>query len=603
MDSKTVICLIIILILIILIVYYYYNYIDQNDNTKKKIPYDILYKNNITIVDMFKIICEKYGRYPAFKLKDDKIITYSKYYDRTIRFAEKLLYHIGPHSKIGILANNCPEWYYVFFGSMTAKCIPIGLNDNNPSYDLIDLLVVGNVEQLEKLRDIKMPSIKIILLLDVFDNNNDILSEYYENMDNKYDVKQEYNENMDNKYDDKQEYNENNLITNIKQNNNQISIIQYDVFVNKDISTYQTKTTIEFGKIYPENIATIIYTNGTTDKPKPITIYHKNITELIKSFVNIMISRSNISLNIQETFISYMSLNQSIIQFTDIYLPLLCVGMIHFSDNLDNDIQKIQPTIFVGTSKTWYKFYDRLKENHNNTTEIVNKIFAPKIDIGLSNVKYCININSHLSNDVKTFFNNLGIEICNIYGMTETVGIISIGVPSCSKGVGIPIVNIKIDSKTNEIIVKGGNVVNKHNKINEWFMTGDIGYIDRDETLYVTGRKNDIYVTKAGEKIQLNIIENQLLDELNREICFFDHVISYVENNKIMIMLIPSKKYDMTICDNSFINKTLNYINENNNITINNNYQIIDDTLSILQNCMTQTNNIKRDNFVATYKK
>lgn len=597
MDTKAILCLLIILVLIILIFYYYYYYINNvdSDEIKKKIPYDILYKNECTIVDVFKTICNKYGRYTAFK-NNNKSITYSKYYDNTQKFSEKILYHIGPHAKIGIISSNRPEWYYTYFGSMMGNCIPIGLYSLMSSNDYteiikhndIDLLVVENLSQLNKLKDIKMESVKIILLLDEID----ALTEYYEN---KMSIEEQTIEPIINEYDI-------DSIKTIKQNNENISIISYDIFINKDIGSYKTNASIELGKIYPENIATIVYTNGTIGLPKKVIIYHKHIIELMKSFVNIMLSRSNISLYVQEIFVSHLPLNQTIIQFTDIYLPLLCIGIVNFCDKIDtNIIQEIKPTIFVGTPKIWNKFYERMKDNYDDNKNFVDKLFIPNIDIGLKDTKYCINVNGSLLNDTKIFFDKIGIEICNIYGMTETTGITSICVPSCSKGVGIPIVNIKIDSNTNEILVKGGNVCINNNN---WFNTGDIGYIDRDETLYITNRKNDIYIAENGNIIQLNVIENKLLDELNKEIHYFEHIVSYVENDKIFIMLIPSKKYDISVCDNSYIMKAIENVNTqmNDKILIDNNFFIVNDTLSSMQDCFTQTNNIKRDVIIQKYK-
>ena len=491
MKTTTVIYIIVVLTIIIILFYYLW-YISVETDKKKDIPHSLLYKHEQTITDLMKDISNKYGIYPALKKKTKgvwKTISYLEYYQISDNFAEKLLYYIGPRPRIAILSFNRPEWFYAHMGTMISGGISVGIYptisasncESIIKHSHIDLLVVENIQQLAKFTKIKVPSVKCILILDP----NDIFDK-----DNALGCSEDVSESV---------------YTSIKKLNPMLKIISYETFINHQLESDITYKRGEMCKSHPEDIALVLYTANTSGEPKGVVITHSNIICSVKSILNAIRSRSNITMSIQESYISYLPLNRAVVQIMDIYIPLASVGIVYFAEKdaidgtIKDTIKEVRPTIFIGFPKTWEKIYETIKEKQQDPRQILNKIFGNKMivkDIGLNKAKFCITLSAPMVQKTRDFFNDLGIELCDFYAMSETTGPISMGVPGCSHGMGVPLIDIKFDKNTREILVKGNLLfkayynnkpaTNKAFNSKGWFKTGDIGYIDRDGSLHMT---------------------------------------------------------------------------------------------------------------------
>ena len=506
----TIIYILIVVIIIIILIYYAW-YIRNNEDINRDFPFKILYRNH-TIVDMFDDITRKYGNHTAMKKKHKNKwinISYSEYHTATMDFSQNLLYFIGPHPRVAILSSNRPEWFYAHMGSIIACGVSVGITPNASSETCAyiinnscsDVIVIENYNQLAKFYNVKMPTVKFILLLE--DQMNIVKqSDHLRNTFKK--LKENilpFNSNNNNE-DNSLEYETNfELIENIKLTNKQINMIMYDEFVNKSINNINTTTTIDLSKPCTDDIVSIIY-SSESDHPNGVVITHKNIISSLRLIMNSIQCRSNITLYIQERMVSYLPLNQMMTHIMDMYIPLASVGIVHFItniDHIDQIIKEIRPTLFVSTHQIWESIIDKIKMNQSDPNRLLNKLFVNKMiikDMGLDKCKYCITT-SQYPPDKKDFFKNLGLEMCEMYNMNESTGPISVSVPGSSKGMGIPIVNVKINRDNNEIMVKGDTIFKEYYKnipatqssFNKkgWFKTGDTGYVDRDGTLYVTG--------------------------------------------------------------------------------------------------------------------
>jgi long-subunit acyl-CoA synthetase (AMP-forming) len=546
METSTIIY-IIIAMAIVIIIFYYFWYIKSDNDNKKDIPYKLLYGREKTIVDLMKDISEKYGKYPAHKKKIKgkwKTISYSEYYQISNIFAEKLLYFVGPHPRVAILSFNRPEWVSAHMGTMISGGVSVGIyptaSASNCTYitnhSHVDLLVIEDAKQLAKFIDVKMPTVKYILILDpesIFDNEL---------------IEKETQDNV---------------IETIKKLNPNINIIKYDTFMNQPLESGSTRTVIDMRKPYLEDIATIIYTSGTTGDPKGVVLTHKNIISSIKAVLNAIQSRSNINISVQESYISYLPLNHVAAQMMDIYVPLASVGIVHFAEkdamkgSLNDTIKEVQPTIFIGVPRIWEKIQSKIKEMEENPQRLINRLFVNKMiikKIGLDKAKICITAAAPILQETRDFFNDLGIELCDVYGMSETSGPISMGVPGCSHSVGVPVMDVKIDKKTGEISVKGDSVFKEYykNKLatsdaftsKGWFKTGDIGHIDRDGSMHVTGKIKDIIITTGGENISPVPIEEELMTNLNKVTKYIDYAVVIGDQRKFLsVLLVPAKNY------------------------------------------------------------
>jgi long-chain-fatty-acid--CoA ligase ACSBG len=626
MEISSILYIIILIALIIIVLYYLYFIHDSNNECKKEIPYTFLYEQDTTIIDILKNISEKYGRYPALKIKNNSewiTISYAEYYKKTMDFSERLLYFIGPHSRVAILSFNRPEWFYSHMGTMMAGGVSVGIyptsSSDNCSYivnhSCVDVIIVEDIKQLEKLKDVNMPTVKLILLLD----NLEKLSKYHD-----------YAINFNNNKIVNSEDDEIKIISSIKKNNKQIDIISYNIFIEQSIGSYATNTVIEYGQMFPDEIATIIYTSGTTGDPKGVVITHKNLIETLKSSLNSITSRSNINIYIQESFISYLPLNHVAAQIMDIYVPLASVGIVHFADkdalkgSLRDTMKEIRPTVFIGVPRVWEKVYEKIKEKKEDPQKWINKIFVNSLiiqEMGLDRAKFCIAAAAPLSFEIKGFFKDLGIEICDIYGMSETTGPISMGVPGCSQGSGIPVMNVKIDKHTDEIMVKGDAVFKEYYKNKKatqeaftksgWFKTGDTGYVHRDGSLYVTGRIKDLIITAGGENISPIPIEENLLAALNTDKKLFDHAVVIGDRQKFLsVLLVPVKNYSNMINTNDtkqiqdHIKKSIDETNKKapNNTSTVKKFIILDGETFEIGDCLTPTLKIRRKIIEEKYK-
>lgn len=610
MEISTIIFILILLLLVIITFYYFYFIKWDDEENKKDIPYKLLYEQEKTIVDILDDMSKKYGRLPALKKKSKdgwKTICYSSYKELSYDFAERLLRYVGPHPIVAILSFNRPEWFCAHMGTMSACGTSIGIyptaSSDNCSFivnhSLVDILVIEDSKQLAKFSKIKMPTVKMILVFD----HEDVL------------------DNPDEE-----------LLNSIKTHNPKLIIIPYVNFITLDLNKGSTETIIEIRKPFPEDIATIIYTSGTTGDPKGVVITHKNIISSIKACLDAIRSRSNINIYMQETFISYLPLNHIAAQIMDIYIPLATAGVVHFAEkdslkgSLKNTIKEVRPTIFIGVPRIWEKLYEKIIEKQEDPQKIINKLFVNNIikkEMGLDRAKYCITAAAPISKEVVLFFKELGIELCDVYGMSETTGPISIGVPGCSNGSGVPVINIKIDHDTKEIMVKGDTIFKEYYKNEKetndsftkkgWFRTGDIGYIDRDGSLYVTGRIKDLIITAGGENIAPTEIEEKLLFELNKQSKYnennekyFEHAVVIGDKKKFLsVLLIPTKKYSPSnIHNDELIQDAINETNKKapNNVSTIKKYRVLEGVVLEVGDTLTPTYKIKRQSIAKKFK-
>jgi len=598
MEIPTIIFILIILIIIVLLIYYLY-LVHKDSDLNREIPYDLLYEQDITITELLKYMSERYGDKTAlkYKTKNDtwKEVNYRKYYSNCQDLAKQLLYRLGPYPRAVILSHNRPEWFYVHLGTMMASGISIGLYPSSSAdncekiinHACGDVLFVEDNEQLSKFYNMKLPTVKLIVMFDSDTNGTEYLD----------------------------------IVDNIHSVNKSIIIVNYKNFINDELSNYRTETFITMGTIDPIKTATIIYTSGTTGDPKGVMLSHYNIIASIRNCINAIITRSSITLTIQERYISYLPLNHIAAQLMDIYIPIASLGTVYFAPKgaikgkLKDTIKDVKPTIFVGVPSVWDKIMEAIKERQQDPERILNKLFVNKMiikEIGFDKCKYCISSASSIRTETKDFLNNLGLELCDVYGMTETTGPISLSVPGQSKGVGVPLIDVKIDPSTSEILVRGDSVFSSYykndnetiiaftDKKKKWLKTGDLGYVDRDGTLYITGRLKDIIVTYGGENVSPLPIEDHLYKLLNKTKKIVDYVVVVGDNKKYISCLIFSNSLDQK-SNSKLIDSVINEVNNSapNKSSMVKKYKVINTPLDPI--CITPTLKIKRNEINKIY--
>lgn len=543
---STVLFVIMVLIIIIILVYFFW-YADRDHLQEdfEPLPDDLFSdasegSDDDTIISVFEKIKDRYGSHVAIKALEnpDKpvhedsayySVNYREYWDNSEAFSQKLLYFIGPHPRVAILSFNRPEWFYVHLGTMMSNGVSIGIyptaSSDNCKYIInhshVDLLIVENVKQLAKLKDSTIETVRLILMLD--DVYSDMNIETQE------------------------------LIDTIRSANPNLEILSYHGFMSTPFDN-NMNTEIEVSKPHPEDVATIIYTSGTTGPPKGVVQTHGSIVAAIKNCLYAIRSRSNIDISVGERFVSYLPLNHIAAQMMDLYVPICSVGRVTFAGqdalrgSLKHTLVLTKPTIFIGVPRVWEKIEESINKELESSAlkRLVSTGKIIRLKLGLDQAKYCIAAAAPLSDSTRKFFDSIGIELCNVYGMSETCGPISVGVPGSSKGAGVPVMDVKINKESSEIMVRGSSLFKEYYKDKDstkksfkrqWFKTGDTGHIDRSGSLYVTGRIKDIIITAGGENISPIPIEESICTELKYRHIDVEHVVVIGNNKKYISVL------------------------------------------------------------------
>lgn len=536
---------------------------------------DKTYKNS-TILDILKTLSKNYKYDIALQYKQDnmwKQITYNEYYKKVLNFAMATNYWLGSNANVAIIGTNSCGWFYSHLGCMLNGGSSIGIYPTATS-DICQhilknsnaqLLVVEDDIQLSKFIDIDISSLKMII--------------YYAPI--KGDIIEKF----------------------------KIPVVSMGNFMlNKNKLIFTPKL---------NDIATIIYTSGTTGMPKGAVITHKNIMSSVKKLIEFY-SLSNLK-TYKEDIISYLPLNHIAGQLLDIYLPIATVSTVWFADkdalkgSLPITIKEVRPTIFAGVPRVWEKIADELTKNTNKIGiigKIIKSIYPKRIlkGAGLDRCKLFITMAAPISIDAKKKLKDFGIKLYDIYGMSETTGPISISAPNNYKegSVGKPIMEIKI-SRNKEILVKGNNLFKEYNDdiketkssfINGWFRTGDLGYIDTDGFLYITGREKELIITTGGENISPLKIEEEIKKYFGNTI---ENAVVIGDKKKYLIAILNIKPTKKDIINN-MLETGLYTINKNFNTTNQIKKFLIIDTPFEIGKELTPTYKLRRNYINEAYK-
>ncbi|HEX8409747.1 MAG TPA: long-chain fatty acid--CoA ligase [Thermoanaerobaculia bacterium] len=296
----------------------------------------------------------------------------------------------------------------------------------------------------------------------------------------------------------------------------------------------------------PDDLATLVYTSGTTGNPKGAMLTHGNITS------NVATVRDVVPIGPGDVALSILPLSHILERMVD-FLYLYKGGCIAYAESVTkvaDNLGEIKPHYFAAVPRLFEKMRARVLDNVATAPPARQKIFhwalkvaeerlpyrveGKPMPFGLKmksavadklvfskiiarlggNVKYVVSGGAPLSADLAAFFIGAGVEILEGYGLTETSPVIAVNTPTArrigSVGPVIPGVEVKIASD-GEILTRGPHVMKGYWNNPEataqaidaegWFHTGDIGEIDKDGFLKITDRKKDILINAYGKNI------------------------------------------------------------------------------------------------------
>jgi len=373
-----------------------------------------------------------------------------------------------------------------------------------------------------------------------------------------------------------------------------------------------------------EDIWAIFYTSGTTGKPKgAVTTYAPAANLWIRQ------GKKHHSFNLdapgRNIFISYLPLNHIAEQALIVTGAIYHEGQISFVESLytfAKNLADVKPSIFLAVPGIWTKLkqgvisktpqLDAMLRMPKVADQVKKKI---RVALGLDNTKLIISGASALPQVTIEWFQKIGINIQETFGMTEALGIVILQPKNDIRlgrtGKCLEEGEIKIDPDTDEILIKNGWMFKEYYKEPEltkssftedgFYKTGDTGHLDADGYLKVKGRVKDTFKTAKGEFIVPAPIESRFaINDFIEQIC----IVGLNLPQPIGLVQLSDKSKNSTF--DEIKESLLNTLSDvNNRIHLHEKLSkilIISEKWSLENGILTPTNKIKRNVIHETYK-
>lgn len=307
----------------------------------------------------------------------------------------------------------------------------------------------------------------------------------------------------------------------------------------------------------PDDVCCFIYTSGTGGRPKGVMLTHRSIQANITAALALLEEGKVAS---EQRFLSLLPLSHSYEHTAGMHLPFQSNSEVWFCESTEQiaaNLVEVSPTLMTAVPRLYEVLHDRIMRGIKAKGGLSEKLFMLAVTLGQKKLagrtlmpheaimdlvvdklvrtkvrkrlggelRYFISGGAALSPEIGTFFMALGIKLLQGYGQTEASPLISANRPSKIKieTVGPPVAGVEIKiAEDKEILVRGDALMKGywHDEAstratirNGWLYTGDLGSVDEDGYLTITGRKKDIIVNSGGENIAPGRVEALLTIE------------------------------------------------------------------------------------------
>ena len=309
-----------------------------------------------------------------------------------------------------------------------------------------------------------------------------------------------------------------------------------------------------------DSLATIVYTSGTTGRPKGVMLSHRNI------LFNIQAALKLFDVYEHDLMLSFLPLSHAFERTVGYYLPMTVGTAVAYNRSipqLAEDLVEIQPTLMISVPRIFERVYGKIHDKLATESAVKRKLFQSAVDIGWAHflhaqgrgpwrpsflvrplldalvgrkvraklggrMRFTVCGGAALAPGIARMFIGLGIPVVQGYGLTETAPIISANPlddnEPASVGVALPGIEVKLGGD-NELLTRSPCVMMGYWNNPEatkavidedgWLHTGDKVEISPQGHITITGRMKEIIVLANGEKVPPNDMENAIaLDEL-----------------------------------------------------------------------------------------
>ncbi|XP_066492662.1 long-chain-fatty-acid--CoA ligase ACSBG1 [Tiliqua scincoides] len=507
---------------------------------------------------MFQESLEKYGSLNAMASKKNgkwEKVTFLEYYNLSRKAAKSFLkLGLERFHSVAILGFNSAEWFVSAVGAVFAGGIVTGIyTTSSPeachyiAHDCrANIIVVDNHKQLDKITQIwnRLPHLKAVVM-------------YKDSLPEKHPNVYTMNEFME--------------------LGNEISDEELDAIIHSQ---------------KPNQCCVLIYTSGTTGNPKGAMLSHDNIT-----WTAAHASRAGDMQPAeiqQETIVSYLPLSHIAAQIYDLWTGIKWGEQVYFAEpdalkgGLVDVLREALPTAHMGVPRVWEKIMEKIKDVSSQSGFVKKKMLSWAMSVSLERNLSCSNSDlkpfrmrladhlvltkirnalgfsqcqkhfcgsAPLPTEALQFFLGLNIPLYEAYGMSETTGPHCMSGPyvyrrhSCGRAVpGCKVKLVNEDSDGHGEICFWGRTVfmgylNMEDKTKEafdedgWLHSGDLGKMDKDGFVYVTGRIKELIITAGGENVAPIPIE----DAVKKEIPLISNAMLIGDQKKFLSMLLTLK--------------------------------------------------------------
>ena len=325
------------------------------------------------------------------------------------------------------------------------------------------------------------------------------------------------------------------------------------------------ETTAEMLDIDPEvtenDLADIIYTSGTTGMPRGVELSHKNIS------VNARITAMSFPIYETDRTLSFLPWAHAFGKTVELIIfPCVgaAIGLVESNRTIAQNLVEVNPTVLVSVPKIFNKIYDtahlkadakaisrtlfkraeelakkslktKLSPIEKAQFALFDKLVASKVRAAFGNsLRFCISGGASLSEEVASFFDGFGIKIFEGYGMSEHAPIVAVNTPGHTRigSVGRPLPKVAVeisrdndaldasDEKCGEVVISSPCVMQRYHNAptatketvddQGRLHTGDMGYIDADGFLWLTGRVKEQYKLENGKYVVPSALEEKI---------------------------------------------------------------------------------------------
>ncbi len=296
----------------------------------------------------------------------------------------------------------------------------------------------------------------------------------------------------------------------------------------------------------PKALASIVYTSGTTGKPKGVMLSHQNM------FENAYAGAQTIPVYLEDVLLSFLPLSHTLERSIGYYLPVITGSEVVFARSvaqLADDLQTIKPTVLISVPRIYERVYGKIKVGLQKKSDFANKLFNKTVEIGFQRflyrqkrgkwqtsfllwpilnklvakpvlkklggrMRFAIAGGAPLPAPGAKVFLGLGLDVLHGYGLTEASPVISVNTieDNIPESIGKPIPGIEVRiGEDDELQTRSNCVMQGYWNLPEatkatftedgWLKTGDKARIDEDGRIYITGRIKEILVLGNGEKV------------------------------------------------------------------------------------------------------